>query len=476
MNQLAALLSVSSWVILKIAEPGARWDLASDRDPCQNFFEHQVIQVDVVQELRFVLPTDVAAPNGPFPEGQFRYTFYISSPERHHYLNFITQQKYHDYLERYPDVLELRGDPRTRPVRFKSQYDSIFMDIASLFALADFATPRGSPVGVGAVTGQGPPPFQRRQRLLNFNNIERLEWPLQDDLVDVFFSLSTARRPTRADPSTGMNSYESLTRNRFNAAFHFFRLPTGVVESGGGKSSRSGPGPAHDPEDDNPGYIPPPFQPGLPGQSKRRRGDECTAKRFGGSSSQTYSSKRRRSGQSSRRSYIQRGLDSVSGPSTRPMPSIDPQLPFKLMTLPYDLRENVWDFAAGRDPHDAMAPETIQVKFRSRLLFEGAKVSLVHRIVSFLLAYTIFLVRYPDVIHLPNTEKAGRPAQVIRFNAAIDTIFMDVPSLLALYDYSRPLWNSNLSGEGPARPRLQGFNLIQRLATPHVDNAIRGID
>lgn len=87
-----------------------------------------------------------------------------------------------------------------------------------------------------------------------------------------------------------------------------------------------------------------------------------------------------------------------------------------------------------------------------------------------------FNLRYPHSLQLPNTDPSGPPSQIIRFNAAIDTIFMDVPSLRALHGYSRPSYNSKLGGQSPARSRIKGFNLIQRLAIPHPDNKITGID
>ncbi|KAH6718121.1 hypothetical protein BKA61DRAFT_572187 [Leptodontidium sp. MPI-SDFR-AT-0119] len=85
----------------------------------------------------------------------------------------------------------------------------------------------------------------------------------------------------------------------------------------------------------------------------------------------------------------------------------------------------------------------------------------------------VYHEHFPDVLQLRRCD--GRQAgNAVRFNARFDTIWIDLDSLRALYDYIRPCrrvpGQVTEGGYGPSiverRRNLTGFDLIQRLMTP----------
>ncbi|KAL2063159.1 hypothetical protein VTL71DRAFT_6231 [Oculimacula yallundae] len=245
------------------------YNLAADRDPDRNSFAPKRIHVKVHSQLRF-LPPPLAVVGQQTPEGQFRYDFWLEfrNPAAHN-VNFVNQETYRDYLDRYPNVLELRGHHRLSDiVRFNAEIDTIVMHGLSLFILADFATPIASPVGPGGITGQGPPALLRSQQLLGFQLIQRLESNLSNNMAGsrwlqanvltglmtgaffvnntllagvattynlrvvyfaeaahCFVNLPLAWRPTQI-VSQNNNSYGALIDNRADFIREFMRIPS----------------------------------------------------------------------------------------------------------------------------------------------------------------------------------------------------------------------------------------------------------
>ncbi|PVH75858.1 hypothetical protein DL98DRAFT_657810 [Cadophora sp. DSE1049] len=190
-----------------------------------------------------------------------------------------------------------------------------------------------------------------------------------------------------------------------------------------------------------------------------------------------------------------------------------PPGPKQFGSLPYELRIQVWRYAIGANP--CSGGRTIRIYFRERLIFEPARTILavendlrngvvaqpqMHVRAHFRFEFSLGAeslettfrgqnvnreVRrefYPNILHLHSPD--GRPTLPIRFNAKSDTIFMDLQSLRALYDFARPaIPGSGLlpaPGFGPSNAERQmmliGFDQIQKLSTPLEGPVVDGVE
>ncbi|KAK0100578.1 hypothetical protein ONS95_007036 [Cadophora gregata] len=179
---------------------------------------------------------------------------------------------------------------------------------------------------------------------------------------------------------------------------------------------------------------------------------------------------------------------------------MNPPTDFQLFPrLPPELRLRIWRFAIGTDPDTR--GRTIRIIFYQHVDHDPARLVLrspngiagqpqwgLEAQYRFLYSLSgapsdapfhgQFVNRevrrefFPNFLHLHFPDR--RPTAPIRFNAVVDTIFMDLHSLRALYDFARPEipdlrhipTRASDFSNADRRPRLIGFNRIQILATP----------
>ncbi|KAK0117500.1 hypothetical protein ONS95_011840 [Cadophora gregata] len=143
--------------------------------------EGRTIRVYITQSPYFQpIPDAPIAGRKPVPPGRYEYRWRLRTSEAPCKLDFISRNTWEEYQRRFPHRLELRDDPKSEVVRFDANRDTIAMDISSLFALSDYATPIGEPGVGGQRYGHGPPEPTRELKLIGFENIQRLAIPMAD--------------------------------------------------------------------------------------------------------------------------------------------------------------------------------------------------------------------------------------------------------------------------------------------------------
>ncbi|PVH79927.1 hypothetical protein DL98DRAFT_588921 [Cadophora sp. DSE1049] len=166
---------------------GIIWDMSNNMPRIRisngvnvpEYGEGRVIQVYITQTPYFQpIPHVPIVGRQPVPPGRYEYRWRLWTSEAPNELDFINRDTWEEYQRRYPHRLELRDDPRSEVVRFDANRDTIFVDIQSLFALSDYATPRGEPGVGGQAYGHGPPEATRKAQLIGFENVQRLTIPI----------------------------------------------------------------------------------------------------------------------------------------------------------------------------------------------------------------------------------------------------------------------------------------------------------
>ncbi|KAH7323480.1 hypothetical protein BKA65DRAFT_555162 [Rhexocercosporidium sp. MPI-PUGE-AT-0058] len=146
-------------------------------EPSQGY--GRTIQVHITQTASYQpIPPAPIVGRQPVPPGRYQYTWRLWGTDRSNPFNFINRASWEAYQTQNPHTLELRDDARSEVVRLNADRDTMFMDIQSLFALSDYATPNGVTGFGGRAFGYGPPAAQRRLRLLGFENIQHLGIPI----------------------------------------------------------------------------------------------------------------------------------------------------------------------------------------------------------------------------------------------------------------------------------------------------------
>ena len=141
--------------------------------------EGRTIQVHIRQTPYFQTIGDVpVVGRQPVPSGRYEYRWRLWTSDALNQLDFISRDTWEEYQRRYPDLLELRDDPRSEVVRFDASRDTIYLDIQSLFALSDYATNRGEPGFGDQSYGHGLTEDSRKAHLIGFENIQRLAMPI----------------------------------------------------------------------------------------------------------------------------------------------------------------------------------------------------------------------------------------------------------------------------------------------------------
>ncbi|CZS91343.1 hypothetical protein WAI453_003605 [Rhynchosporium graminicola] len=151
--------------------------ISSDRDPDVNLYAPEKLLVRVFSELFSDSPR-----KPQYERLEYKFSLVLVNRQRASQVNFVNRETYREYLDRYPNFLQLRWPlpgVRSSPIRFNARIDTIQMDVPSLFAITDVATPLDSATGVGGNPGQGSPIGLNIQQLRGFDWIQKLEVNIQ---------------------------------------------------------------------------------------------------------------------------------------------------------------------------------------------------------------------------------------------------------------------------------------------------------